>query len=152
MFRAAFRFTTQSTRIADALARRGFEAMTRSTLSWSVVLLCAVAASASADVIERSLVVTATAYNSLPGQTDGEPHLAAWGDPIAPGMKVIAVSHDLIPEGLDHRTPVTIEGIPGVYVVLDKMHERWEKRIDIYMGNDLEAARAWGKRRVEIRW
>jgi 3D (Asp-Asp-Asp) domain-containing protein len=47
---------------------------------------------------------------------------------------------------------VKIEGFPGVYLVLDKMHERWEKRIDIYMGHDLEAARAWGKRQVEISW
>ena len=49
-------------------------------------------------------------------------------------------------------TPVKIEGFPGVYIVLDKMHKRWEKRIDIYMGHDLEAARAWGKRQVEISW
>jgi 3D (Asp-Asp-Asp) domain-containing protein len=110
------------------------------------------AASASADSGEHSLVVTATAYNSLPEQTDAEPHVAAWGDPIAPGMKVIAVSRDLIPVGLDRHTPVKIEGFPGVYLVLDKMNKRWEKRIDIYMGHDLEAARAWGKRQVEISW
>ena len=133
-------------------ARRGFEAMTRSTLIWSAAFFCAFAAAASADQIERSLVVTATAYNSLPDQTNAQPHLAAWGDPITPGMKVIAVSPDLIPKGLDHRTPVRIEGFPGVYLVLDKMHARWKKRIDIYMGHDLEAARAWGKRKVEISW
>jgi 3D (Asp-Asp-Asp) domain-containing protein len=126
--------------------------MTRLIPIWPAVLICVLAACMSADVVERSLVVTATAYNSLPEQTDDEPHLAAWGDSLAPGMKVIAVSRDLIPEGLDRRTPVKIEGFPGVYLVLDKMHARWEKRIDIYMGNDLEAARAWGKRQVEISW
>jgi 3D (Asp-Asp-Asp) domain-containing protein len=124
----------------------------RSTPIWPVALICVLAASASGDSIERSLVVTATAYNSLPEQTDADPHLAAWGDSLAPGMKVIAVSRDLIPVGLDRRTPVKIEGFPGVYLVLDKMHKRWEKRIDIYMGHDLEAARAWGKRQVEISW
>ena len=126
--------------------------MKRSSPIWPVVLICVLAASANADSVERSLVVTATAYNSLPEQTDAEPNLAAWGDPLAPGMKVIAVSQDLIPVGLDRHTPVKIEGFPGVYLVLDKMHKRWEKRIDIYMGYDLEAARAWGKRQVEIRW
>jgi 3D (Asp-Asp-Asp) domain-containing protein len=126
--------------------------MKRSSPIWPVVLICVLAASASADSAKRSLVVTATAYNSLPEQTDAEPNLAAWGDPIEPGMKVIAVSRDLIPVGLDRRTPVEIEGFPGVYLVLDKMHKRWEKRIDIYMGDDLEAARAWGKRQVEISW
>jgi 3D (Asp-Asp-Asp) domain-containing protein len=130
----------------------GLEAMTRSVLIWPILFICLLASSASADEIERSLVVTATAYNSLPEQTDDEPHLAAWGDLITPGMKVIAVSRDLIPEGLDRHAPVTIEGLPGVYLVLDKMHERWKKRIDIYMGHDLAAARAWGKRKVEINW
>jgi 3D (Asp-Asp-Asp) domain-containing protein len=126
--------------------------MKRSSSIWSVAFVCILAASASADSSERALAVTATAYNSLPEQTDADPHLAAWGDPLAPGMKVIAVSRDLIPVGLDRRTPVKIEGFPGIYLVLDKMHERWEKRIDIYMGLDLEAARAWGKRQVEISW
>ncbi len=126
--------------------------MKRSSLIWPVALICMLAASASADSVEHSLVVTATAYNSLPEQTDAEPHLAAWGDPIAPGMKVIAVSRDLIPVGLDRHTPVTIDGLPGVYLVLDKMNKRWEKRIDIYMGHDREAALAWGKRQVEISW
>jgi len=126
--------------------------VTRSTPIWLIIGICGFATAAAADSIERTLVVTATAFNSLPEQTDDEPHVAAWGDPIAPGMRVIAVSRDLIPEGLDRHTPVTIEGFPGVYLVLDKMHKRWKKRIDIYMGHDIEAARAWGKRRVEISW
>jgi 3D (Asp-Asp-Asp) domain-containing protein len=126
--------------------------MKRSSSIWPVALICLLATSASADSVERALAVTATAYNSLPEQTDAEPDLAAWGDPLAPGMKVIAVSRDLIPLGLDHGTSVKIEGLPGEYLVLDKMHKRWEKRIDIYMGNDLDAARTWGKRRVEISW
>ncbi|HEX9814812.1 MAG TPA: hypothetical protein VGB31_07685 [Myxococcota bacterium] len=126
--------------------------MTRLTPISRIALIGMLAASASADEIERSLVVTATAYNSLPEQTDDEPHLAAWGDLVAPGMKVIAVSRDLIPEGLDRHATVKIEGLPGVYLVLDKMHERWTNRIDIYMGYNLEAAQAWGKRKVEISW
>ena len=100
----------------------------------------------------QSLLVTATAYNSVPEQTDSQPNLAAWGDSLAPGMKAIAVSRDLIPLGLDHQALVTIEGLSGQYRVLDKMHSRWEKRIDIYMGVDLQAARSWGLRQVQIRW
>ena len=67
-------------------------------------------------------------------------------------MKVIAVSRDLIPLGLKHRVPVEIEGYEGEYLVLDKMAARWKKRIDIYMGLDIKAALAWGKRPVVIRW
>lgn len=126
--------------------------MKRSSLMWPVAVVCLFAAFAGADSLERTLVVTATAYNSVPEQTDSDPLLAAWGDSLAPGMKVIAVSRDLIPVGLDRHTPVKIEGFPGVYLVLDKMNKRWEKRIDIYMGNDLEAARAWGSRQVKISW
>jgi len=48
----------------------------------------------------RSLKVTATAYNSLPGQTQGDPRLTAWGETLKPGMQAIAVSRDLIRMGL----------------------------------------------------
>ncbi len=101
---------------------------------------------------ERSLVVTATAYNSLPAQTVGDPTQTAWGDSLKPGMKAIAVSRDLLELGLEHETLVTIEGLPGQYRVLDKMAARWSRKIDIYMGEDVQAAREWGKRQVTIRW
>lgn len=101
---------------------------------------------------ERSLTVTASAYNSLKGQTSGNPAIGAWGDELKPGMKVIAVSRDLIKMGLKRNTRVTIDGLPGTYLVKDKMHRRWQRKIDIYMGNDVKAARQWGKRQVTIRW
>jgi 3D (Asp-Asp-Asp) domain-containing protein len=99
-----------------------------------------------------TLLVTATAYNSLPGQTEGDPSLAAWGDRLEPGMRAIAVSRDLLALGLAYRSRVRIEGLPGEYLVLDKMGPRWQRRIDIYMGNDREAALLWGKRSVRIAW
>jgi 3D (Asp-Asp-Asp) domain-containing protein len=101
---------------------------------------------------ERSLVVTATAYNSLHGQTDGDPTLGAWGDRLKPGMRAIAVSSDLVALGLTRGTPVRIEGLHGEYTVLDRMGRRWRKRIDIYMGVDTRAARSWGSRKVLIYW
>lgn len=100
----------------------------------------------------RALVVTATAYNSLAGQTDSTPDIAAWGDKLKPGTAAIAVSRDLLEKGLKRHKKVRIHGLPGEYVVLDKMHRRWENRIDIYMGEDVEAARRFGKRRVRISW
>ncbi len=77
---------------------------------------------------------------------------AAWGDRLEPGMRAIAVSRDLIFIGLGHGTRVQIEGLPGEYTVRDKLAARWEKRIDIYMGTDREAALQWGKRSVRISW
>lgn len=101
---------------------------------------------------EESLVVTATAFNSLRGQTRDDPSIGAWGDRLVPGMKAIAVSRDLLRLGLTHRSAVRIEGLPGEYLVLDKMARRWTKRIDIYMGEDRKAARKWGRRKVRISW
>jgi 3D (Asp-Asp-Asp) domain-containing protein len=101
----------------------------------------------------KSLEVMATAYNSFASQTDADsPNHGAWGDFLKPGMKVIAVSRDLIPLGLGHRAEVEIEGFPGTYIVLDKMHYRKKKTIDIYMGHDLQAAKQWGRQKVTIRW
>ena len=116
-------------------------------------LCCVLGLSTSCSTsAEHSLEVTATAYNSLPGQTSGDPTLAAWGDVLRPGSNAIAVSRDLIPLGLGHNAVVQIDGLPGDYLVLDKLAKRWTHRIDIYMGEDVEAARNWGKRQVTIRW
>jgi len=100
----------------------------------------------------KKLQVTASAYNSLPEQTNADPDVAAWGDNLKPGMKAIAVSRDLILLGLDHNTMVKIEGLPGTYRVLDKMNARWSKRIDIYMGLNKDKAKAWGSQQVVIYW
>jgi len=35
---------------------------------------------------------------------------------------------------------------------MDKMNKRWTKKIDIYMGLDVAAAKQWGKRQVTISW
>ncbi|CAN5376776.1 hypothetical protein BH23BAC2_BH23BAC2_17980 [soil metagenome] len=98
-----------------------------------------------------SLYVTASAFNSTRAQTGaGNPKITAWGDTLDPGMKIIAVSRDLIAKGLDHNTEVIIEGIDGVFLVKDKMHVRWKNKIDIYMGEDVEMARNFGRRKVKI--
>lgn len=104
------------------------------------------------NYIWDSLDVTVTAYNSLANQTSSNPHITAFGDSLIPGLKYIAVSRDLLRLGLKHNTPVKIEGLEGVYLVKDKMHYRWSKRIDIYMGVDVKAAKQWGRKRVCIEY
>jgi len=102
---------------------------------------------------KRTLKVTATAYTSHVAQTDSTPNIAAWGDRLRPGMKVIAVSRDLLYKyGLKRGTRVKISGLKGTYRVLDKMNKRWRKKIDIYMGKDIKAAMNWGRRTVRITW
>ena len=101
---------------------------------------------------QQTLLVTATAFNSLPKQGQGNPTVGAWGDKITPGMNAIAVSADLVSLGLDRGTKVKIDGLRNEYVVLDRMPAKWKKRIDVYMGDDVRAARSWGKREVQIYW
>jgi len=101
---------------------------------------------------QQTLLVTATAFNSLPKQGQGDANMGAWGDRLTPGMNAIAVSADLLSLGLNRGTRVRIEGLRNEFVVLDRMPPKWKKRIDIYMGNDVNAARSWGKREVNIYW
>lgn len=123
-----------------------------------VLALCAAVAALCACAYlpafgpRRELEVVATAYNSLPGQTDRDPSLTAFGVRLRPGMRVIAVSSDLYRRGLREGTRVRIEGLPGQWEVADRMASRWRNKIDVYMGNDVKAAKQWGVRRVKIRW
>ncbi|RIA09680.1 3D (Asp-Asp-Asp) domain-containing protein [Flavobacteriaceae bacterium MAR_2010_72] len=98
----------------------------------------------------KSLRVIATAYNSVEYQTDGDPHITAFGDSLKSGLKYIAVSNDLYRLGFKHNTFVTIEGLKGIYLVKDRMHERWKNKIDIYMGTDINAAKEWGRKKVTV--
>lgn len=100
----------------------------------------------------RMLEVTATAYTSSVAETDSTPNISAWGDRLSPGMRVLAVSRDLLAMGLTHGTLVSVEGFEKEFIVLDKMNKRWKKKIDIYMGNDRNSALEWGKRKVNICW
>lgn len=100
----------------------------------------------------RELRVTATAFNSLAGQTDATPTLTASGERLRPGMRAIAVSRDLERAGLRFGTRVEIEGLDGAWVVLDRMAPRWRRKIDVYLGNDAAAAKRFGTRKVRIQW
>jgi LysM repeat protein len=102
---------------------------------------------------KHKLRVTATAYSSHKGQTDKTPFLAAWNNRIRPGMKIIAVSRDLLTKyGLRNGSRVRIGGLPGIYRVRDKMNKRYRKRIDIYMGVNRRKALRWGRRSVILYW
>ncbi len=146
----------QKTRAGGALALAAEEQMAvpepKRWLQLWAPLLAGLLVTCVASAGERSLEVTATAYNSVAGQTSAQPDLTAWGDRLEPGMKAIAVSRDLIELGLTHGVEVGIEGLPGKYVVRDKMAKRWSRKIDIYMGEDVQRALRWGRRKVTIHW
>ena len=119
-----------------------------------VTTLCAVVVVAVLGAMqpERTATVTASAYNSTRAQTDDNPNEGAWGDLIRPGMQIVAVSPDLIDAGLGRGTKLQIEGLPGTWRVLDRTASHHRNRIDIYMGEDVEAAIEWGLKKVTIQW
>ncbi|MEM8499443.1 MAG: hypothetical protein AAF542_15570 [Pseudomonadota bacterium] len=117
-----------------------------------MALLTVVFAIGACTPEKESLEVTATAYNSLPAQTQGDPEIGAWGDRLDPDIQTIAVSRDLLSLGLTHNAVVEIDGMAGSWLVRDKLNRRFTKRIDVYMGKDLQAAREFGKQTVTIRW
>jgi 3D (Asp-Asp-Asp) domain-containing protein len=114
-------------------------------------------ASASSQTLALSelqgpLLVEATAYNSVGGQTEGDPEIGAWGDRLDPGVRSVAVSNDLVELGLKRGTRVRIEGLAGEFLVLDRMPPQWQRRIDIHMGESVDVAKQWGRRKVRIYW
>ena len=120
-------------------------------ISWLSAVLLGLASSTGSANERRWLEVHVTAYNASVAQTDSDPWVAAWGDRLRPGMRAIAVSRDLLSLGLGHGTRVEIDGLPGEYVVLDKTHRRWTRRVDLFMGKDVRKARSWGIRKMRIR-
>lgn len=113
------------------------------------LLACAVLASGPA--LARSMMVTATAYNSTRAQTDDTPHIGACNEPVKPGVNLLAVSPDLMKAGLTCGTKVKVEGF-GDFIVWDKMDDRWTRRIDIHMGKKVEKAEEWGEKKLRIWW
>ena len=98
----------------------------------------------------KNFQVTASAYNSLANQTNSNPSITAFGDSLKPGMRCIAVSRDLLDMGLVHNTQVKLEGFDRIFKVKDKINKRWRKHIDIYMGTDVQKAKKWGKKKINI--
>ncbi|MFC4427512.1 hypothetical protein [Deinococcus navajonensis] len=118
----------------------------------------AVAASVASPVAAarstgRSAVVRATAYNSLPGQTDGSPFITATGTRVRPG--VVALSRDLL-RLFPYGSKIMIEDLSGrynfkgrVFVVEDTMAARKTNSLDIWMGTRTEAIN-FGARQLRI--
>lgn len=87
--------------------------------------------------------VTATAYNSLPGQTDSTPFITAAGTHTRWGV----VAANFLPMG----TKIRIPDVYGdqIFVVEDRMNPRYYKRLDVWMENYSDA-KQFGVRQINI--
>jgi len=88
-------------------------------------------------------VVTASAYNSVPWQTDDTPFITASGTTVRHGV----IAANFLPIG----TQVTMPDVYGnqVFVVEDRMNARYTNNVDIWM-EDIGDAKRFGRRSVKI--
>jgi len=90
---------------------------------------------------------TVTAYNSVHWQTDSTPCIGAYNNNICEmykkGLTVVATNE--FPNG----TKLFIKGI-GMCVVADKTNSRYKYRIDLYMGDDVQKAREFGRKNLYV--
>ncbi|SMB92222.1 3D domain-containing protein [Deinococcus hopiensis] len=103
----------------------------------------------------RSIVARATAYNSMPGQTDSSPFVTATGTRTRPG--VVALSRDLL-RTFPYGSKVMIEDLSGrsgallngrVFYVEDTMAAYKTRSVDIWMSSYSQAIH-FGGRQVRI--
>ena len=107
---------------------------------------------ADSAVAWETMEVTATSFTLAEEETKrGNVGLTAFGDQLEPGDKALAVSRDLIRMGLTHGTKVRVEGLPGTYIVQDKMNKRWSNKIDILFKKRARALE-WGRQKIEIEY
>ena len=102
--------------------------------------------------VVQGMDVTVTAYTSSVRECDGDPWVTASGYRLKRGDAVVAVSRDLEAAGLKMGTWVYL-ALPqggGWFRVEDRMHPRWRRRIDVWMGTSRREALAFGKRRGRI--
>merc|ERR1711991_583914 len=90
--------------------------------------------------------VSCSAYNSVPGQTDATPFLAAWNNVLVPGEKAAAVSRDLLRPPYNPKNgdwvELLIDGRWQRWRIRDKMNARYTKTIDLWFGGPRHGSRS----------
>lgn len=106
-----------------------------------VLLLAGLLAAGGSQRIAYSGTVLATAYNSLPNQTDSSPWITASGTRCREGV----IASNFLPMG----TKVKIAGFGNrIFRVEDRMNKRYKNRIDIWF-RDYSDAREFGVRTIK---
>jgi 3D (Asp-Asp-Asp) domain-containing protein len=85
----------------------------------------------------------ASAYNSVPGQTDGSPFRTAIGSMTRDGV----IASNYFPIGTKIRIPDHFGD--QVFRVEDRMNKRYHKTLDIWM-EEISDAKQWGRRYVKV--
>jgi len=106
------------------------------------------------EFIQDKMTVTATSYNSHPGQTDDTPCIAARGYDLCEANMENVIAANFLPMG----AKISIPELYGdqIFTVVDRMNSRYPRvcsdtdcRIDLWK-RDYSDARNFGKQTVEI--
>lgn len=116
-----------------------------------LLALTATIATASPAEVNRAMpmvvfrdMVTVTAYTPVEMKCKATNCITASGVPAKEGTA--AISRDLEKRGVRFGDRLFLNGI-GSFVVRDRMHKKWTKRIDIYMDSYDRAVR-FGKKKT----
>jgi 3D (Asp-Asp-Asp) domain-containing protein len=86
----------------------------------------------------KEVKLTVTAYSPRNNETDDTPLVTAFQKPVKYG--IIGISRDLEKlYGWKEGDDILLEGI-GIFEVGDRMHRRWEKRVDVFYWDTKDAA------------
>jgi len=91
----------------------------------------------------KIVTVFVTGYSSTPDQTDETPFITAYNTEVRDGV----VAANFLPAGTKIRIPELFGD--KIFVVEDRMHERFSDRIDIWF-SDRESAQNFGLRKATI--
>jgi len=92
---------------------------------------------------KRSLYITVTAYSSTPDQTSGDPFITASGNRVHNGV----IAANFLPIGTKVRFPEHFGN--KIFIVEDRMHQRYWQKADIWMPSRDEA-KTWGVKYTQI--
>ena len=81
----------------------------------------------------KTMIISVTAYNSEPGQTDDTPFITAFGTRVRDGI----VATNFLPKGTIVRFPETFGD--KEFVVEDRMNARYYYKMDIWMADKQDA-------------
>ena len=103
-----------------------------------------------------TILVTATVYNAVPGQTDDTPFITASGAYISEENAInhcwVAVSRDLEAEGFKMGSKILVKGTgmyDGVWTIQDRMNKRWENKIDFLVNEDIKLGK-WDNLKITL--
>src|SRR3989344_931354 len=110
----------------------------------AVLAASSVAARSVLEAPYRKIItVLVTGYSSTPDQTDTTPFITAYNTEVRDGI----VAANFLPAGTKIRIPELFDD--KIFVVEDRMHERFSDRIDIWFA-DRESAENFGVKTAKV--